>query len=85
MAVKISIQMTRLLLPGVSIQHKQHIQSHSKLFDVQMPVRGETIWNSVYLLLTKAFNKTGSPHVIQLTDLHVHVNAKHLKKTTKYT
>lgn len=50
-----------------------------------MSVIGVTIWKSVYLLLTKAFNKTGSLHVIQLTDLQVHVIVKHLYKTTKST
>lgn len=75
--------MTHLLLPGVSI----HItKPYLKLSDVQMSViRDVTTWKSVYLLLTKAFNKTGSPHVIQLTDLHAHVIVKHLYKTTKST
>lgn len=83
MAVKIKIQIT-FTASRCQCPHDQHTQSHSKLSDVQMPVRGETIWNSVYLLLTKTFNKTGSPQV-QLTELHVHVIAKHLKKTIKST
>jgi len=84
MAVKVKIQIT-FTASRCHYSHNQHTQPHSELSDVQMPVRGETIWNSVYLLLTKTFNKTGTPHVIQLTDLHVHIVAKHLKKTIKST
>ncbi len=50
-----------------------------------MSVIGVLFLKYVYLLLTKAFNKTGSLHVIQLTDLHIHVIVKHLYKTTKST